>query len=194
MRCAIYARYSSELQRSSSIEDQIRRCKEYAERQSWTVLDEFIRCDEALSGANLFRRTGLSWLIEGAKRKPRAFDRILVEDTSRLARDISDALKVSQILKYHGVYITAVAQGIDSEDKSARSLLTLHGMMDEQFLVGLADKVHRGQEGRVLNGFHPEEDVTAIRIAQLKTIPEARNTVAPSSEVFSLTSTMPKPM
>jgi hypothetical protein len=25
-------------------------------------------------------------------------------------------------------------------------------MMDEQFLVGLADKVHCGQEGRVLNG------------------------------------------
>jgi hypothetical protein len=28
----------------------------------------------------------------------------------------------------------------------------LHGMMDEQFLQGLADKVHRGQEGRVLKG------------------------------------------
>lgn len=27
--------------------------------------------------------------------------------------------------------------------------------MDEQYLVGLAEKVHRGQEGRVLKGLHP---------------------------------------
>ncbi len=27
--------------------------------------------------------------------------------------------------------------------------------MDEQFLVGLADKVHRGQEGQVLKGLNP---------------------------------------
>jgi hypothetical protein len=33
--------------------------------------------------------------------------------------------------------------------------MALHGMIDEQFLVGLADKVHRGQEGRVLKGFNP---------------------------------------
>src|SRR6185503_9535373 len=34
-------------------------------------------------------------------------------------------------------------------------LVTLYGMMDEQYLVGLADKVHRGQEGRVLRGLNP---------------------------------------
>jgi site-specific DNA recombinase len=31
-------------------------------------------------------------------------------------------------------------------EKASRPLLTLHGMMDEQFLVSL----HRGQEGRAL--------------------------------------------
>jgi hypothetical protein len=34
-------------------------------------------------------------------------------------------------------------------------LVTISGLMDEQFLVGLADKVHRGQEGRVLKGLNP---------------------------------------
>lgn len=37
----------------------------------------------------------------------------------------------------------------------ARQLVTFNGMMDEQFLQGLADKVHRGQEGRVLKGLNP---------------------------------------
>jgi hypothetical protein len=58
-------------------------------------------------------------------------------------------------LTYYGVGVTFVSQGIDSLEKTARQLVTLHGMMDEQFLVGLADKVHRGQEGRVLKGMNP---------------------------------------
>ncbi len=31
----------------------------------------------------------------------------------------------------------------------------MNGIFDEQFLVGLANKVHRGQEGRVRNGMLP---------------------------------------
>jgi site-specific DNA recombinase len=155
MRCAIYARYSSDLQRNSSIEDQIRKCKEFAERQGWIVLDDYIRSDAAISGAALAGRGALRSLIEAAKKKPRPFDRILVEDTSRLARNLSDALSLVDKLDYYGVFVVSVSQGIDSQQKSARSLLTLDGMVDEQFLVALADKVHRGQEGRVLKGLNP---------------------------------------
>ena len=64
-------------------------------------------------------------------------------------------LRTIGALRYHGVFVIAVSQGIDSEHKTARQLLTLHGMMDEQYLVGLAGKVHRGQQGRVLKGLHP---------------------------------------
>src|SRR5262245_60591868 len=38
-RCGIYARYSSDLQRGSSIEDQIRRCREYAAGRGWTIIE-----------------------------------------------------------------------------------------------------------------------------------------------------------
>jgi len=47
-------------------------------------------------------------------------------------------------LKFHGVSIMAVTQGIDSQEKTSRQLQILNRMMDEQYLVGLADKVHRG--------------------------------------------------
>lgn len=155
MRCAIYARYSSDLQRDSSIEDQIRQCRDFAEQNSWTVLEEFIRCDRAVSGAALAGRGEFNSLIAGAKKKPRPFDRILVDDTSRLARNVADALNAVATLSFFGVGVTFVSQSIDSLSKSARQLLTLHGMMDEQFLDGLRDKVHRGQEGRVLHGLTP---------------------------------------
>jgi len=151
----MYARYSSDLQRESSIEDQTRKCRTLANPRGWVVLDEYVRSDEEITGATLAARPALKSLIEDAKRRPRPFDRILIDDTSRLARNVADALNMVATLRFHGVGVTFVSQGIDTLDKSARQLVTINGMMDEQFLVGLADKVHRGQEGQVLKGLNP---------------------------------------
>jgi site-specific DNA recombinase len=155
MRCAIYARYSSDLQRESSAEDQIRKCQAFADQRGWTVLHEYIKRDEERTGAALVGRPALRSLIEDAKRRPLPFDRILIDDTSRLARNLADALNMVDTLRFHGVGVTFISQGIDTLDKTARQLVTINGMMDEQFLVGLADKVHRGQQGRVLKGLNP---------------------------------------
>ena len=155
MRCAIYARYSSDLQRDSSIDDQIRRCRAYAESQGWSVVEEHVVFDEAVSGASLSKRRSLESLLEHSELTSRPFDRILIDDTSRLSRNIEDALRVISTLKFYGVFVTAVSQRIDSKDKSSRQLLTLQGIIDEQYLEGLADKVHRGQEGQVRKGLHP---------------------------------------
>ena len=50
-RCAVYARYSSEKQNSLTIDQQIRKCREYADRHGLRVLDLHIYADEAISGA-----------------------------------------------------------------------------------------------------------------------------------------------
>lgn len=155
VRCAIYARFSSDLQRLTSIEDQLRRCRDYAAQQGWTVVEEFVRCDEARSAATLAGREALQSLLAASKTYPVPFDCVLVDDTSRLARYLPDVLKMNDSLQYHGVFIYAVAQRLDCREKTSRPLLTLHGMMDEQFLISLGEKVHRGQEGRALNGFQP---------------------------------------
>ena len=155
MRCAVYSRYSSDLQRDSSIEDQVRKCCEFASRWNWTIVDEYVLSDSAISGAATAGRKALDTLISAATRTPRPFDRILVDDTSRLARNLPDALRMIDRLTFYGVGVTFVSQGIDSLERNGRQLLTFHGMMDEQMLVGLADKVHRGQEGRVLKGLNP---------------------------------------
>ncbi len=152
MRCAIYARYSSDLQRESSIEDQIRKCREYAAARGWAIQEQYVRSDRAVSAGAMVGRDALNKLIAEAKQKPRAFDCIVVDDTSRLARNLEDSIRTMKTLDFYGVKLVFVSQQLDSSDKSARNLLTIYGMMDEQFLVGLADKVHRGQEGQVLKG------------------------------------------
>ena len=53
MRTVIYARYSSDLQRDASIEDQVRVCRARADREGWQMLD--IYSDRATSGATTLR-------------------------------------------------------------------------------------------------------------------------------------------
>jgi site-specific DNA recombinase len=155
MRSAIYARYSSDLQRPTSIEDQVRQCQRTANEKGWAVLSDLIRSDSEASGATLHQREGLNSLIVEAKKVPRPFDCVVIDDTSRLGRNLTDVLRVSDILKYHGVFLYFVSQQLDSRDRSFRQLQIMNGMVDEQFLFGLAEKVHRGQEGRVLKGLVP---------------------------------------
>jgi DNA invertase Pin-like site-specific DNA recombinase len=52
-RCAIYARFSSEKQNALSIDQQIRKCREYADRNNLRVLDGQIYSDEAISGRRM---------------------------------------------------------------------------------------------------------------------------------------------
>src|ERR1700679_220812 len=163
VRCAIYARFSSDLQRLTSIEDQLRRCREYAAQQGWIVVEEFVRGDEARSAATLAGREALQSLLTASKLHPPPFDCLVVDDTSRLARYLPDVLSMNDRLQYNGVFIYAVAQRLDCREKTSRPLLTLHGMMDEQFLVSLGEKVHRGQEGRALKGMHPGGKVFGYR-------------------------------
>src|ERR1700743_3325399 len=66
LRCAIYARFSSDRQSAVSITDQVRKCREHAHGQGWTVLDEHVYADEAVS-ATSSARTGLQKLLASAE-------------------------------------------------------------------------------------------------------------------------------
>src|SRR5690349_13135209 len=138
-RCAIYARYSSDLQRETSIEDQVRRCEEFAARNGWTIATKY--ADRAISGAAIANREQLQLMLRDSQRRPQPFDRVLIDDTSRLSRNLPEILTLIEQLKFHDIYVTAVVQGIDSAQDYSRQLFTLNGMIDEQYIVGLRDKV-----------------------------------------------------
>jgi site-specific DNA recombinase len=62
MRAVIYARYSSELQRDASIEDQIRLCRTRIEREpGWTYVTAYT--DHAISGSVRLRPGYLTRII-----------------------------------------------------------------------------------------------------------------------------------
>jgi site-specific DNA recombinase len=150
---AIYARVSTEMQSRASIDDQIRKCRQYAEPHGLQILEDHIYRDEALSGVGA-DRPGLNRILGLALAVPPPFTAILVDDTSRLSRTTEDALSIFKRLNFAGVQLIAVSQGISSNDEQSEMLVTMHGLIDSQYVRELAKKTHRGLEGLALRGLH----------------------------------------
>ena len=140
---ALYARYSSDNQSASSIEDQFRICREQAKREGWQVVSCYK--DAALSGASVTLRPGVQALLQDAL--TRKFDIILIEALDRLSRDQADVANLYKHLKFAGVKIVSLADGEINEMH-----VGLKGTMNALFLKDLAAKTHRGMRGRVEAG------------------------------------------
>src|SRR6266542_2297650 len=139
MKVAIYARYSSDNQRDASIGDQFRVCREFAERQGWTIEGEYK--DAAVSGATLMR-VGFQQMMAKALRKE--FDVVLAESLDRFSRDQEDTAGLFKRLTFAGVSIVTLAEG-----EITFLHIGLKGTMNAMFLKELADKTHRGLRGRI---------------------------------------------
>lgn len=149
LTAAIYARYSSELQRPTSIEDQVRLCREAAPRFECVVTDGFVYTDAEISGATGQRR-GYHALLEAAR--SRRFDMILVEAQDRLWRSQGEMHYALERLRHWGVRVIAVMSGTDLTDRTGSILATVVGLKDELFLQDLRDKTRRGMVGQVRRG------------------------------------------
>jgi len=153
-RCAIYARYSSKLQRPTSIEDQIRNCRRAAEAKGWVVLDQYIRFDAELTGRTVVGRDGFLELLEFAKQRPLPFECLLIDDTSRHARNVSESIKELDLFTFYGVFVYFVSDNLDSRDgENFRLVHLIKSYGDERYSKDLGKKIHRGQEGQILKGY-----------------------------------------
>ena len=142
IRCALYARYSSDNQRDASIEDQLRLCREHAEKQGWHVVESY--ADHAVSGANLLR-PGIQRLL--ADTSASKVDTILAESLDRLSRDQEDTAAIFKRLDFANVKIVTLSEGEISELH-----VGLKGTMNALYLKDLADKTRRGLRGRIEAG------------------------------------------
>lgn len=154
MRCAIYARYSSDLQRERSIEDQVRNCQQHADKQGWLVLDDHLYTDHEVSGVSVINRTGLEKLKLDSEEVPKLFDLLLVDDTSRLSRKPGEVESIIERLKYFGIHVIFVSQGIDSRDKQSALTVGVNSIIDSQYRRDLATKTTRGMVGQALKGYN----------------------------------------
>src|SRR3954469_19479587 len=113
---AIYARFSSVLQNERSIEDQVRRCREFVTQHGGNAQSAQVFPDFAVSGASLDRPgfESLMAAIDAGRIKM-----IITEDMSRISRDFADSAQIFKRLQFIKVPLVGVADGIDTSAKHA---------------------------------------------------------------------------
>ena len=150
MKAAIYARYSSDNQREQSIEDQVRVCRIYAQKQGIEVLNEHIYADEARSGS-IRDRKGLDALMKSCEEK--RFDIVLVDDSSRISRDVYYFNQLLCRFIYLHVRLISISDDLDTQEENAKVGYQFRSIFNELYLTDLKKKTHRGQMGQVMRGF-----------------------------------------
>ena len=125
MKVVIYARYSSDKQTEQSIEGQLRVCHEYAEKNEYMVIGEYI--DRALTGTT-DKRPEFLRMIEDSKKK--TFNYVIVYQLDRFARNRYDSATYKAKLAKNGVRVLSARENI-SDDAS--------GVLMESVLEGMAE-------------------------------------------------------
>ena len=140
-RAVIYARYSSDNQRTESIDEQVRACKYYAQHTGQYEIIGIYK-DEALSGyRNIHKRDGFTKLIADAE--AHKFEAVIVYELSRFARNASDTIVYTDKLKQLGIEFVSVRERLDETPEGRMMMLVITGV-NEYFSANLAIEVMRG--------------------------------------------------
>lgn len=152
-RVAIYARYSSEQQRDTSIDDQVRRCLELARKYGYAADDVLTFQDAAITGkgAGDAKRQGFQQLLEAWDAN--AFGVLIVDEFSRLTRDgVTQAELVRRLENNRRVRLIA-ASGVDTNLPNWQLQVGLEGLIAQQAGRDTRHRVERGMLGQLERGF-----------------------------------------
>jgi site-specific DNA recombinase len=149
---AIYARFSTDKQDRSSIDDQTRSCRNWAKSHGLTVVAVF--SDEATSGSvPVTKRTGGAAMHAAAL--AHQFDVLIIEGLDRLSRDQVDQEQVVRRLEHRGIRLVGISDGYDSDSGESRFMLRgMRGIVNEVYRRDLPPKIRRGLAGQIARGFH----------------------------------------
>lgn len=149
MQTVIYARYSSLLQNSRSIDDQIAVCRDRCEAEGWPVAEVFT--DYAIgggAGVDENQRPGMAALL--ARVEAGGIDQVLADSTSRIARNQGDAHHIRERINFAGARLFTLSDGEVDAFRGA-----IKGLLDEQQRKDLAHNIRRAQRGRAELGRAP---------------------------------------
>lgn len=119
MRCAIYARRSTEEHQHASIATQTELAQNFAASKGWAVVQTFV--DDGVSGSEFTERHGLNALLAS-----RGFDVVIVRDLDRIGRDMLRVPLLVEKLHERGVSVWCYSTGarVEIDDPMAKFLAT----------------------------------------------------------------------
>jgi DNA invertase Pin-like site-specific DNA recombinase len=149
---AIYARYSTDAQRETSIDDQVRRCREVAEKNGYTVDDALIFTDAALTGTEkgIHKRAGYHAML--AAWDHNRFNALVVDELPRLARDAVEMAKLQKKIEVTGIRLLS-ADGTDTQNPNWQLQFQIISALGQHFVRETRHRVLRGMLGQLERGY-----------------------------------------
>ena len=152
MKIAAYARVSTEKESQvESFEKQIEFFNEFTKKNNYELYKLY--ADEGISGKQIKHRKQFQQMMQDAKAKK--FDKVVVKDVSRFARNTVDLLQSIRELKSYGIEVDFLNNGEIMEGGS-EFILTILGAMAQQESANMSKRVKFGKDitakkGRVPN-------------------------------------------
>ena len=147
---ALYARVSSDRQDVDlSVAAQLRALREYAERNGYLVVREYI--DEAESGRTTERPQFRKMINEAAKTDA-PFQEILVWKFSRFTRKREHAVAYKSMLRRKGIRVVSITEHAD-DTPTGKLMEAIIESVDEFYSENLAQEVTRGMREAASRGF-----------------------------------------
>ena len=152
MKIAAYCRVSTEKEAQiDSLEKQIEFFNEFTQKNGYELYKLY--ADEGISGKQIKNRKQFQQMMKDAKAKK--FERVVVKDVSRFARNTVDLLQSIRELKSYGIQVDFLNNGEVMEGGS-EFILTILGAMAQQESANMSKRVKFGKDitakkGRVPN-------------------------------------------
>ena len=144
-----YARFSSDNQRTESIDAQIRAICDYCDKNGYNLVK--IYKDEAISGTSTEDREQFIQMINDSKDK--GFNYVVVHKFDRFARNRYDHALYEKKLEDNGVKLLSVMEQLNDSPESVILKSVLTGM-NEYYSLNLAREVRKGQKENALKCVH----------------------------------------
>lgn len=162
---AAYARQSGgNGQHETSLEDQLRRCQEIAEREGLTLDPRYIFSDDAVTGKaeGMAKRHGYHRLIDAIDE--RVCTVVIADELSRLTRDPEEGGRLLKYATKRGVrFITH--DGLDTSRQGWKAMWMLKLMTSTMEVDGTSSRTTRGMVGQLLRGYHVAQAPYGYRAA-----------------------------
>ncbi|MBC3808496.1 recombinase family protein [Undibacterium seohonense] len=151
-RAAIYARYSTDGQRATSIDDQVRRAREKAVSLGYEVPEDLIFSDSAITGQEhgLAKRVGYQRFLDAFEK--RQFQAVVVDELCRVDRDSLGIATLQDKIERSGIRFIST-DGLDSNVPGWQLTFGLQGVMASHAIRETRHRVVRGMIGQLERGY-----------------------------------------
>jgi site-specific DNA recombinase len=145
----IYGRVSTEEQTQGySIQAQLRACREWASKNDYKIVKEYL--DEGLSASkNLEKRESFKAMIASVTSNDRPFDAVIVHKLDRFSRDSLESLTARALFKRHQIRLISVLEPMVGSDTPEDTLVEhiLMGM-NQFYSQNLSREIRKGLKER----------------------------------------------